>query len=328
MFKKKIITSIAYAVKKYPTCFFAITNFCNARCDFCNIWKQSGRFPDIADVKKAIDNLYRLNIRLIQFTGGEPLLYPHIFEAIRHASMKGILISMATNGSLITRNTAKKLKKSGINHIGISLDHYKKDIYEKNKKIPDLLNKVRNAVTFLKKEKVSSEAFILINRHNYRDMKKTIEFAESLGFVQINLCYPMNINETTFTLGGSSVDFSGEELIEIFSKVKEMKRQGYRINNPTEALNNNINFIRGKNVRYPCFGGYKIFYLDWNLDLYKCMNTNEKITNVLHPDGIKIKKQKCNKCMLQCFRDLSIYYSYNPIKSNLKVLFKHKAYRF
>lgn len=58
----------------------------------------------------------------VGFTGGEPLMYPHLKEAIHAVLPEKMLILVNTNGTLLTRSKAKDLYKSGVDIIQISLD--------------------------------------------------------------------------------------------------------------------------------------------------------------------------------------------------------------
>ncbi|MCD6590937.1 MAG: radical SAM protein, partial [Candidatus Aenigmarchaeota archaeon] len=101
-----------------------ITCACNLKCKHC--YATAGRpLPDeltTEEAKQAIDKLDRAGVPIIAFSGGEPLVRPDIFELSRYAADKGIYVAMATNGTLITKETVKKMKKSGIQFVQISLD--------------------------------------------------------------------------------------------------------------------------------------------------------------------------------------------------------------
>ena len=58
----------------------------------------------------------------LAFSGGEPLMRKDFFEIAEYAHEKGLYLSLATNGTLITRDIAKKLKESGIEYVEISID--------------------------------------------------------------------------------------------------------------------------------------------------------------------------------------------------------------
>ena len=61
-------------------------------------------------------------VKTILFSGGEPLLREDILELGRFTSSLGISPALSTNGSLITRDFAREIKRSGFSYVGVSLD--------------------------------------------------------------------------------------------------------------------------------------------------------------------------------------------------------------
>src|SRR4029079_16098724 len=56
------------------------------------------------------------------FSGGEPLVRPDLFELAAHARAKKLHVVLSTNGTLIDREKAEKLKELEFSYVGISLD--------------------------------------------------------------------------------------------------------------------------------------------------------------------------------------------------------------
>ena len=61
--------------------------------------------------------------KIVNITGGEPLLYPEILPLVRYIKTKTSLkVSISTNAHFLDKNLAEKLKKAGLDGINISLD--------------------------------------------------------------------------------------------------------------------------------------------------------------------------------------------------------------
>lgn len=58
-----------------------------------------------------IDGMVRAGFRIMIFSGGEPLMRPDIYELARYATDKGLRAVLGTNGTLITEEVARELKK-------------------------------------------------------------------------------------------------------------------------------------------------------------------------------------------------------------------------
>ncbi len=89
---------------------------CNLDCQWCfnrNAFAKYNRssFPSLKMplVKEIIEEMVRLKIPTVRFTGGEPLLRPDIFNLLGYAKEKGLTVVLNSNGILIDEITAKKL---------------------------------------------------------------------------------------------------------------------------------------------------------------------------------------------------------------------------
>lgn len=101
------------------------TRRCNLSCRHC-YFDSSGvrdsRELSTLDAKAFIEDIAKLGVSTLIFSGGEPLLRSDIFELARFAKDKGIRPTLSTNGTLITGEMARKIKEAGFLYVGISLD--------------------------------------------------------------------------------------------------------------------------------------------------------------------------------------------------------------
>jgi len=81
-------------------CNYYLTYRCNARCSFCDIWERPSPYVTEADVQANLQDLKRLGVRVIDFTGGEPLLHRELPTFLRLAKDLGFLTTVTTNALL------------------------------------------------------------------------------------------------------------------------------------------------------------------------------------------------------------------------------------
>src|SRR5580658_9282769 len=86
---------------------FAITNVCNAKCDFCGFAvdrfdPRQRRSVSLEEARDVIDICVKNHIGYLLFVGGEPLAHKHLREMVRYAAEKGLHPMICTNGSLWT----------------------------------------------------------------------------------------------------------------------------------------------------------------------------------------------------------------------------------
>jgi len=76
---------------------YKITNRCNYRCAFCNVWQERTPVLDTAGAKRVLDNLERAGVLLVSLEGGEPLLREDIGELLAYAARKRFYLLFTTS---------------------------------------------------------------------------------------------------------------------------------------------------------------------------------------------------------------------------------------
>jgi radical SAM protein with 4Fe4S-binding SPASM domain len=61
-------------------------------------------------------------VTALAFSGGEPLAREDFFEVAGYAARRGLYVSLASNGTLLTKENVQKLKVAGVNYVDISID--------------------------------------------------------------------------------------------------------------------------------------------------------------------------------------------------------------
>ncbi|MCS7119307.1 MAG: radical SAM protein [Archaeoglobaceae archaeon] len=159
-----------------------ITYACNLRCKHC--YATAGKALDDELTKEeainTIDSLERLGVTIIAFSGGEPLVRKDIYELTKYASEKGIYIAIATNGTMINDERAKKLKESGVSYIQISLDGMR-ETHDAFRGIRGVFDKTIEGI----KKAVQHDFFVnvsmTVTKYNYQEVIEVIKLCEDLG---------------------------------------------------------------------------------------------------------------------------------------------------
>jgi len=103
------------------TILVSITEKCNYNCKHCRVIKYRSEI-DFKDAIKIVDKV-KNQTRVVNLTGGEPLLYGKIIPLIDYIKKKTDLkVSVSTNGHFLTPRIARLLKEKGLDGINISLD--------------------------------------------------------------------------------------------------------------------------------------------------------------------------------------------------------------
>ncbi len=100
------------------------TQACNLQCRHC--YQDAGRrAPDeltLDEQKRIVDLLAARNVAMIAFSGGEPTMSPTFLEVARYAADRGLHLTVATNGTLLTPEQVRAMVDAGIRYAEISLD--------------------------------------------------------------------------------------------------------------------------------------------------------------------------------------------------------------
>lgn len=98
-----------------------LTSVCNFTCPACYKGGDGGRHLDFFRLAAVLREAAALRVFQVAFGGGEPMLYPHLEEAVRLAAGLGFAVSLTSNGSFDTERL-QELVCCGIHHVQISLN--------------------------------------------------------------------------------------------------------------------------------------------------------------------------------------------------------------
>ena len=116
---------LQFSADKKPVVVWNMTRRCNLKCIHCYSASADIDYPDeltTEEGKKLIDDLAAFGSPVILFSGGEPLMRKDLIELAKYATDKGMRAVISTNGTLITKDIAAKLKEVGLSYVGVSLD--------------------------------------------------------------------------------------------------------------------------------------------------------------------------------------------------------------
>ncbi len=102
-----------------------ITRSCNLLCAHCRASAVNEPYPGELSTKECfhlVDEILEVGKPIIILTGGEPLMRLDSLEIASYAVDKGLRVVMGSNGTLVTKEIAARLKDTSLSRIGISLD--------------------------------------------------------------------------------------------------------------------------------------------------------------------------------------------------------------
>lgn len=329
-----------------------ITKRCNLRCIHCAIRETPEKYSEIIkeefsikEVKEIIDSLKSLGTKYISISGGEPFLREDIFDIIEYAKKRDLGIHISSNGTLITKEIAKKVNDLGLDAISISLDATTPTIHDKIRGVRGAFNKTVAAIRNLVKYKSHTQVGIspIITNLNIYELEKLVDFARDLGVDAIRFQpwhESLGYKETADIL-----DIKGERLKEIGDVMEKIirKTRKYRIYTNSDVYLRGISryFEDKRKIKINCFVGFFTCNISWKGDVVPCAFI-EPVGNIRKETFNEIWKSKrfeevrreirrgnCPKCWMGCFIEPSLrcslkYAIQHPLKYFSDLKFFHR----
>jgi len=293
-------------------CNVAVTNSCNATCDFCNFargkvpagnlrWIEADRFAP------ALDILYARDIRYVSFFGGEPLLHPRLADMIAMAAGKGMGPAVITNGWLLPR-LLDQLAAAGLKTVYISMDASTIGEHEGNRGLKGVCQRILAATERMPRLGMTAIAQVTMSKL-IRDYRSLVPFLRGLGFRAVAFSYPQRARLGSSSLAWSAdstlVNFTDRELAGAFDAVDAL-REMLPVNNPRASIADMKRHLRGEPEQFACYGGYKSFYMDWNFDIWRCDAWDQRMCSVWDFLETPFIRDGCTACIADCYRDSSV----------------------
>lgn len=163
-----------------------LTTYCPYMCPQC--YKRSQNNLDIAidilELKKIIKEAAEIGVKKILFSGGEPMSYPWIYEAIEEVKKRGMQLYISTGGYGVDKNEINKLRKIGVDVLYISLNGSTEEI---NSKSREGFEHALNAMKLAAHVGINTKINWVAREDNLDDFKNLIKLAKSVGTKGIDI---------------------------------------------------------------------------------------------------------------------------------------------
>ena len=169
------------------SCVIELTRRCNNRCIHCFInkpcWDPEEKHKELnlKELQQILDDLAELGCLRLLLTGGEPLLREDFREIYLYAKKKGFLVTVFTNGTLITPTLADFFQEYPPRAIEITLYGATKSTYEKVTGIAGSYDNCLRGLRLLLDRSLSvrlKTVIIKANKHEFIPMR---DFVQNLG---------------------------------------------------------------------------------------------------------------------------------------------------
>ncbi len=238
-----------------------LTFKCNLSCVHCYLAPERTKtelgFEEVIDI---LDQVHKEGCLWLSFTGGDPFMRSDFCEIYSHAKRKGFIITILTNGTLITPEIVEFLVQEPPFSIDFTLNGITKKTYESITQVQGSFQKVMEAIKLILDNKLPLKIKTQVTRLNYNEFGKIKAYVEDLGleFKPDLLLFPR--------LNGSSKPCSYRLSLEQQLSLDRFyeDKEGCAEDNRTE---NNINT---PDDLFCCAGGVNSFYVNPYGELIFC----------------------------------------------------------
>ncbi|MCS6790455.1 MAG: radical SAM protein [Bacteroidia bacterium] len=98
---------------------YYLTYRCNAACSFCDIWEKPSPYATPEAVEKNLRSLRRMGVKVVDFTGGEPLLHRQLTLFLDIAKRLGFITTITTNTLLYPKRAHELRGKVDMLHFSL-----------------------------------------------------------------------------------------------------------------------------------------------------------------------------------------------------------------
>lgn len=263
---------------------FEITARCNLNCVMCYVRKNVGDHyalenemtaDEIISLTRQARDMGMLNILL---TGGEILVrkdFRYIYEEI---SKLGLIITLYTNGTLITEEWVDWIAKIPPLQVSITMYGASAETYKKVTGSGEAFHRVGRAVDMLLERGIKVELKTTWVKSSVDDYYELLEFAESKGLPLkiVNYIFPTKQNECSNPLGNRlDPETLAKKEIEVENYVHERWKDTETdpVSFDSDDLDKNV--VDSTDGAYRCKAGVTSFWLSWRGEILPCAVSSE-----------------------------------------------------
>lgn len=292
-------------MKKPILLHYYVTDACNARCEFCDVWNNKNpSFAKLENVRSNLRDARKAGCTFVDFTGGEPTLNPDLPLFLKEAKRLGFITSITTN----TMNFKRRAPElSGlIDLLHFSLDADSAELHDKIRGVKSF-HSVMEAIKIAKDHNLTPDLLFTYTNENIDHFQGVVDIA--------NRNKLMVILDPLFST-------NGENLLsdETHKKAKGYAKQArvylnhahlhFRKDGANSTLSPRCHAVDGviviksdNSLAYPCYHNtVETTPIKNNLS---ALLRSEKRVHYKETQG---KLHVCDKCHINCYMDPSYGY--------------------
>ncbi len=226
---------LQFSEDKKPVIVWNMTRTCNLNCVHCYSQSKNLQYNNeltLEQGKAFIDDVSAFGSPVMLFSGGEPLMHPHFLDLCFYAKSKGMRAVISTNGTLITRELAKELKKVGLSYVGVSLDGLE-PVHDKFRGKKGAFREAIEGINYAKEAGIKVGLRFTINKRNAEEIPGIFKLMEEENIPRICFYHLVYAGRGTKLM---EEDLTHEETRQTVDTILELTKEIYARDNQKEVL--------------------------------------------------------------------------------------------
>ncbi|ATW23566.1 radical SAM/SPASM domain-containing protein [Candidatus Formimonas warabiya] len=230
----------------------SLTNACPQNCRYCYNKNRRGELLNTAEIKALIQELKKMGVFWLGFTGGEPLLNKDIVEIIKSVG-DDCAIKLFTTGANLTEQLAADLKKAGLLYVSISLDHWEEEKHDRIRGCVGAFRTALRAIEIFKSAGVHVGVSAVLSREMLQE-NQVEEFLKFLISLNIHEAWLSETKPSVEAFWNKGAVITEEERLSLVSLQDQYNKEG-------KITVNYLGHFEG-GEHFGCNAGNKMIYID------------------------------------------------------------------
>ncbi len=203
-----------------------VTKKCPLACVHCSSDSSEQEFQQIS-IEKCLDIIKQaisMGLNELSFSGGEPLIWEGIDQAISFAHSNGVTVNVYTSGNVESDVVFQRLKRAGLTRAIFSLYSTIKEEHNAVTRNRLSFDRTIEAIKHAQKNDIITEIHFVALKNSYKRLEDIVRFARSIGVQQVSVL--------RFVPQGRGVlldIMSQEENHELATTIRRLKGEGFNI---------------------------------------------------------------------------------------------------
>ncbi len=158
-----------------------LTYRCNERCVHCYLDHHDHGEMTTAEIKDLLDQMAAAGVFYLTISGGEIMMRRDFFELLEYARLRTFCIKLKTNGILIGKKEADRIKALGVESVQISIYSHIPEVHDAITKLPGSLEDSIDAIRRLRAHGIHVIMANVLMIQNVNDYMGVRALAAELG---------------------------------------------------------------------------------------------------------------------------------------------------